>query len=204
MTAKRPPLNQWTRLILEMGPLVVFFLLNAKADFLFANPPEENIFYATGGFMVATIVSLSASYILVRHLPVMPLVTGVFVMVFGGLTLWLQDDLFIKLKPTLVNTLFAMILLGGLATGRLFLKLLFSGAFFLTEEGWRQLTIRWSLFFIFLALVNEVVWRNFSTDFWVSFKLFGIMPLTMLFALVQIPVLTKYQLEKPGEPDERQ
>lgn len=201
MPAKHTPLNQWTRLGLEMGPLVIFFLLNAKANALFGNPVAANIFYATGGFMAATIVSLSVSYILVRHLPVMPLVTGVFVMVFGGLTLWLHDDTFIKIKPTLVNTLFAAALLGGLAMGRPLLKLLFNGVFFLTEEGWRQLTIRWGVFFVFLAIVNEIVWRNFSTDFWVSFKLFGIMPLTMLFAMAQVPVLMKHQIKEAPESD---
>lgn len=201
MPAKHTPLNQWARLTLEMGPLVIFFLLNAKANALFGNPVAANIFYATGGFMAATIISLSVSYALVRHLPVMPLVTGVFVMIFGGLTLWLQDELFIKLKPTLVNALFAATLLGGLAKGRPLLKLLFNGVFFLTDEGWRQLTLRWGLFFIFLAIVNEIVWRNFSTDFWVGFKLFGIMPLTMLFAMVQVPVLMKHQIKETPESD---
>lgn len=200
MARKHKPLNQWARLVLEMGPLAVFFLMNARADLLFGNPVNENIFYATGGFMVATVISLTVSYAVARHLPMMPLVTGVFVMVFGGLTIWLQDELFIKVKPTLVNTLFAVILFAGLAYGRLFLKMMFSGAFFLTDQGWRTLTVRWGAFFILLAVLNEIVWRNFSTDIWVSFKVFGILPLTMVFAMAQVPVLMRHQLPSSSKP----
>ena len=197
LTAEQKPekrkLSQWTRLTLEMGPLVVFFFANARAHALLGIDPAQNIFYATGAFMVATFLSLTISYALVRHLPVMPLVTAVFVLIFGGLTLYLQDELFIKLKPTLVNSLFAAALLGGLAFKRPLMKLLFDGVFHLTDTGWRQLTLRWGLYFIFLAIVNEVVWRNFSTDFWVSFKLFGIMPITMVFAMAQVPLLSRHQ-----------
>ena len=144
--------------------------------------------------MAATVASLAASWTILRRIPTMPLVSGLFVLVFGGLTLWLQNDQFIKLKPTIVNGLFAVILLGGLATGRTFLKVVFGDVFRISEAGWRQLTLRWSLFFIALALLNEVVWRSFSTDFWVSFKVFGIMPLTMAFAFAQVGLLKKYEL----------
>jgi len=184
--------SQWTRMAIELGPLLVFFVMNAQADRIFGNPEAQNIFYATGAFMVATVISLSYSYVKFRRVPTMPLVSGIFIMVFGALTLWLQDDEFIKLKPTIVNALFAAALLGAAAMGRPVMKQLFDGAFDLTDKGWMVLTVRWGLFFIFLGLVNEVVWRNFSTDFWVSFKLFGVMPMTIVFGMAQIPVLTKY------------
>lgn len=184
--------SQWTRMAIELGPLLVFFVMNAQADRFFGNPEAQNIFYATGAFMVATVISLSYSYAKFRRVPTMPLVSGIFIMVFGALTLWLQDDEFIKLKPTIVNALFATALLGAAAMGRPVMKQLFDGAFDLTDKGWMVLTVRWGLFFIFLGLVNEIVWRNFSTDFWVSFKLFGVMPMTIVFGMAQIPVLTKY------------
>ncbi len=171
--------NPALKLALELGPLVVFFLLNYKAG----------IFYATGGFMIATVISLTLSKLLLGKIAIMPLVTGVFVLVFGGLTLYLADDLFIKLKPTIVNCLFGAILLGGLAFKMPLLKPLLGDAFPLDDAGWVKMTWRWGVFFFFLALLNEIVWRNFSTDFWVNFKVFGIMPLTMLFAGTQVYLL---------------
>lgn len=176
--------KQLIKLAVELGPLLAFFIANARAG----------IFWGTGVFMVATAVSLFVSRALLGRIPTMPLVTGVFVLIFGGLTLWLQDDLFIKLKPTIVNSLFALILFGGLAFGKSLLKHVFGEVMRLTDEGWRQLTMRWGLFFIALAIVNEVVWRSFSTDFWVSFKVFGIMPLTMLFALSQVGLMKRHEL----------
>lgn len=178
-------MKQLIKLAIEIGPLALFFITNAKAG----------IFTATGVFMVAIVISLTLSYIMDRKLAIMPMVTGVVVLVFGGLTLYLNDDTFIKIKPTIVNTLFAGILLGGLAFNKTFLSVVFNGVFKLKPEGWRILTIRWGLFFVFLAIVNEVVWRNYTTDQWVSFKVFGIMPITMVFALAQMSVLNKYQLE---------
>lgn len=180
---------QWVKFALEMGPLLVFFVANSRFG----------IVTGTAVFMVATMVALAASWLLARKIPVLPLVSGVFVLVFGGLTVWLQDDLFIKLKPTIVNTLFGLILLGGLATGRNFLKMALDSAFQVTEDGWRILAVRWGLFFLLLAIINEVVWRSVSTDVWVNFKVFGIMPLTVVFSLTQIPVLLKYQIQ-PDEP----
>jgi intracellular septation protein len=176
--------EQLVKLIVELGPLFVFFITNAKV----------NIFWGTGAFIAATLVSLAVSRYLFGKLSVMPLVSGVFVVVFGGLTLWLQNDLFIKLKPTIVNSLFAAILVGGLAFGQSLLKYPFGDVFKLTEEGWRQLTWRWALFFVVLAVLNEIVWRNFSTDTWVSFKVFGIFPLTMAFGLAQMGLLKKHEL----------
>ena len=171
------------KFLVEFGPLVVFFGANYFAG----------IFWATGAFMVATLVSLAASRYTLGRIPVMPLITAAFVCVFGGLTLWLQDDHFIKIKPTIVYCLFAAILLGGLISGRTFLKSVFGEAFQLTDEGWRKLTVRWGAFFIFLAGLNEVVWRSFSTDTWVSFKLFGAIPLVMIFAVAQIGLVKRYE-----------
>jgi len=172
------------KLLVELGPLVVFFVGNARFG----------IFAGTGAFMVATLVALAVSRALLGRIPTMPLVSGVFVLVFGGLTLWLQDDQFIKLKPTIVNGLFAAILFGGLAAGKSLLKVVFDDVFRLTEDGWRQLTLRWALFFVFLAVLNEIVWRSSSTDFWVSFKVFGIMPITMVFAIAQVGLLKRHEL----------
>ena len=194
--------SQWVRMAIELGPLVVFFVLNSKADSIFGNAEAQNIFYATGGFMAATVISLAYSYAKFRKVPTMPLVTGIFVMIFGALTIYLHDEQFIKVKPTIVNALFATALLGAAAMGKPIMKQLFDGAFNLTDKGWMVLTVRWGLFFVFLGVINEVVWRNFSTDFWVSFKLFGVMPLTMIFGIAQIPVLTKHAPKDETESGE--
>lgn len=175
--------HQLLKLLLELGPLVVFFVVNAQAG----------IKLGTGCFVVATVISLVVSRYLLGRIPLMPLVSGFFVIVFGGLTVWLNDDLFIKMKPTIVNILFATVLFGGLAVGQSWLKHLFGEAFKLTEDGWRLLTFRWACFFVVLAILNEIVWRNASTEFWISFKLFGIMPLTMIFAIAQIGLLKKFE-----------
>ncbi len=184
-TAEGAPkkLNPWLKFALEIGPLVAFFFVNSRAG----------LFWGTGVFMAATAVSLLVSWLLIRRLPIMPLVTGVVVLIFGGLTLYLQDELFIKLKPTIVNTMFGVVLLVGLAFGKSLLAVVFDAAFSLTDEGWKKLTFRWALFFFALAIINEVVWRNFSTDFWVAFKVWGIMPLTFVFALAQLPLLQRYE-----------
>lgn len=193
--------NQLFKLALEVGPLAVFFLLNAYAGDLFGAAKDQNIFYATGGFMIAIAISLTTSYALHRTLPIMPIVTGVFVFVFGGLTLYLQDEQFIKLKPTITNILFSSALLGGLMMGKPTMKVLFDGPFKLTDKGWSILTLRWGLFFLLLALLNEIVWRNFTTDQWVDFKVFGLMPLTMVFAMAQLPVLAKHTLDEESKSD---
>ncbi|MCA0201076.1 MAG: septation protein A [Proteobacteria bacterium] len=192
-TPAKPQVNQLLKFILEMGPLLVFFLVNSRAG----------IFVGTGAFMAATVIALGVSYVLMRTIPVMPLVTAFFVLVFGGLTIWLADDLFIKLKPTIINSLFAAILLFGVLTGRLFIKLVLESAFNLTDRGWRIITWAWIGFFIFLAAINEIVWRNFSTDFWVSFKVFGVMPLTIAFSFAMIPVVLKHQLPEAASRDEK-
>ena len=182
---------------LEMGPLIVFFFANARGEQLAGLFPAladlgGPIFVATALFMVATVVSLAVSYALTRTLPVMPLLTGVVVLVFGALTIWLQDELFIKLKPTIINTGFGLVLLGGLAFGRPLLRIVFGAAFDLTDEGWRKLTLRWGLFFLFLAVLNEAVWRTQSTDFWVAFKVWGMFPITLAFTLSQMPLIMRH------------
>ena len=146
--------------------------------------------------MVAILVALAVSYALTRHLAIMPIVTAVVVLMFGGLTLFLHDELFIKLKPTIIYVLFGGTLVGGLAFGKPLLGMVFDSVFHLTDEGWRKLTWRWAIFFFALAILNEIVWRTQTTDFWVSFKLFGVAPLTFLFAALQFPLLNKYSIEK--------
>lgn len=175
--------QQLGKLALETGPLGIFFLTYWLAG----------IFWATGSLMIATAISLAVSWRLYGRVPVMPLVSGFCVLVFGGLTLLLQDEVFIKMKPTIVNMLFASVLFGGLVFGQSLLKYLFGEVFQLSEEGWRQLTVRWGLFFVCLAVLNELVWRNFSEEFWVSFKVFGILPLSMVFALSQVGLIKRYQ-----------
>jgi intracellular septation protein len=172
------------KLALEVGPLALFFVLNGKFG----------IFYATGGFMVATVLALSISRIVFKRIPLIALVTGIFVMIFGFLTIYLQDDTFIKIKPTIVNSLFAVILAAGLYFRRPVLKLALGEVMQLQEEGWRKLTLRWIVFFIFLATLNEAVWRNFSTPTWVAFKSFGIIPLTFLFMMSQITLIMRHQI----------
>ncbi|WP_319531495.1 septation protein A [uncultured Cohaesibacter sp.] len=188
--------GQLMKLALELGPLAVFFFANAKGDLVARWLPflegMKPIFIATALFMVATLVSLVLSRIKFGKLPVMPMVSGAVVCVFGGLTLYLQDDTFIKMKPTIVNLLFGSILLGGLFFGKSLLGYVFDSVFQLNAEGWRILTLRWGVFFFVLAVLNEVIWRNFSTDAWVNFKVFGVMPLTMVFGAFQMPLLNRY------------
>jgi intracellular septation protein len=173
------------KLATELGPLLVFFVANAKF----------NLFVATGAFMVAIVAAMIASYVVVRHIPIMAIVTAVIVLVFGTLTLVLHDETFIKVKPTIIYGLFAAILGGGLLFGRSFIAILFNQMFNLTPKGWRILTMRWALFFLGMAALNEIVWRTQSTDFWVAFKAFGAIPITMIFAMTQMPVIKRYHLE---------
>ena len=192
-------LNPFVKLALELGPLVLFFLGNAYGD-RFGFAERQRIFAATGVFVVATLVALAVHFWLVRRLPIMPLVSGVVVLVFGGLTLVLQDELFIKLKPTIVNTMFGLILLAGLYWRKPILAIVLDSMLELTDEGWRKLTLRWALFFFVLAILNEVVWRTQTTDLWVKFKVFGIMPLTVLFALAQTPLIIRHEAKREPAP----
>jgi intracellular septation protein len=203
MSAETRQLHPMLKLVLDIGPLLLFFVANSRpALFLpligpflpagIASGERVGIFVATAVFMIAVVAALVISYSLTRHLPVMPLVTAAVVLVFGSLTLFLHDELFIKLKPTIIYVLFGGVLLGGLAFGKSLLGVVFDSVFHLTEEGWRKLTFRWAMFFFGLAILNEIVWRTQTTDFWVSFKVFGVLPLTFLFAALQFPLMTKY------------
>ena len=196
--------NPVLKMALELGPLLIFFFGNLRGEWLAKTFPGLTaiggpLLIATALFMGATVLSLIISKIVFKHLPVMPFVSGIVVMVFGGLSIWLQDETFIKMKPTIVNTLFGVVLLGGLAFGASLLGYVFNAAFQLDAEGWRKLTLRWGIFFLFLAVLNEVVWRNFSDDVWVSFKVWGTMPITILFTLAQMPLIMRHGIEdKPA------
>ena len=173
----------FVKLLIDLGPLVAFFLAYGRAG----------IYWATGVLMLATVAALVASWRLLGRVTAVPMVTAVLVVVFGGLTFYLDDPSFIKLKPTIINLLFAGVIVAGLATGRPLLKLLLGEAFRLTDEGWRKLSVRWAAFFFVLAILNEIVWRNFSESTWVNFKVFGIVPLTILFAMAQIGLIKRYE-----------
>jgi intracellular septation protein len=183
--------NPILKLALEMGPLLLFFLANWKFG----------LYAATTVLMVSVVASLAASWLTTRHIPTMPLVTAVAVLVFGTLTLFLHNELFIKLKPTIVNALFGTILLGGLAFGKPLLPVVLDSVLQLTEAGWRKLTLRWGVFFFFLALLNEIARHELSTDLWVSFKVFGTMPITIVFALSQVPLILRHELKGDAAAD---
>ncbi|MEL6089387.1 septation protein A [Bartonella schoenbuchensis] len=185
------------KLLLEMGPLVVFFLANYKGQWLINNIGlfksfNKPIFPATAVFMIAIIIALSLSWFIMRKIPIVPLISGIFVLVFGFLTLWLHNDTFIKMKPTIINSLFALILFGGLLFKKPLLRYVFDSTLKMNDIGWQKLTYRWAFFFVFLAALNEVIWRNFSDNFWASFKVFGVMSITLIFMLSQITIIMKY------------
>ncbi|MDT3685307.1 MAG: septation protein A [Pseudorhodoplanes sp.] len=204
--SEKTQLNPFAKLALDLGPLILFFYANSRPGLFLplvrpffpaiaADAERSGIFVATAVFMVAVVVSLIVSYALIRRLPLMPVVSAIIVVVFGGLTLFLHNDTFIKMKPTIIYVLFGAVLLGGLILKKPLLETVFDSVFHLSEEGWRILTIRWSAFFFVMAILNEIVWRMASTDTWVTFKVFGVMPLTFVFAMLQYPVLTKYAVE---------
>jgi intracellular septation protein len=179
----------WLKPATDFGPLVVFFAAYLAGDLL----------VATAALMAATAVAIALTLYYERRVAAMPLVTAAVVGVFGGLTLILDDEVFIKMKPTIVQALFAAILFGGLAVGRPLLKPLLGTVWTLVDDGWRRLTLRFALFFAVMAVLNELVWRTQSTDFWVTFKVFGIMALTFAFTLVQLPLLARYRSHAEGE-----
>lgn len=186
--------NPWVKLLLDLGPLVVFFVANS----------QFGIMTATAIFMGLMPVVMFLSWRLHGHIPVMLWVTAVLVAVFGGLTLYLDDERFIKIKPTIINAMFAIILLVGQMRGKILLKTVMGAAFPpMHERGWQIMNRNWVLFFFAMALLNEFVWRSFSTDTWVSFKAFGFTTITFIFAMAQTPVLMKYQIpETDGEEAE--
>lgn len=171
------------KLLIELGPLVAFFAAYGRSG----------IYWATGVLMIATVIALIASWRLLGKISPVPVITAVLVVVFGGLTFLLDDPRFIKMKPTMINLLFAGALIGGVAMGKSPLKLMLGEAFRLTPEGWRILSYRWAGFFLVLAVANEFVWRNYSEAAWVNFKVFAILPLTFLFAMTQIGVIRKFE-----------
>jgi intracellular septation protein len=208
--SEKTQLNPWLKLALDLGPLLLFFYANAKPGLFepwlkpiipdaVATGERAGIFVATAVFMVAIVIALAVSYALTRRLPVMAMVSAVVVVVFGGLTLVLQNETFIKLKPTIIYLLFTGVLFGGMIFRKPLLAMVFDQVFHLTEEGWRKLTVRWALFFLALAVLNEIVWRTQSTDTWVTFKVFGVMPLTFIFAAFQYPLLMKYDASAKEE-----
>jgi intracellular septation protein len=194
-TAAPPPrkaLNPTVKLVLELGPLALFFAAYSRLG----------IFAATGVLMACVVVTLGVSYAMLRRIPIMPLVTAVIVLVFGSLTLIFHDETLIKIKPTALYLLFAAALFVGIWLGKPLLKILFDGALHVTEEGWRKLTWRWAFFFLALAILNEVVWRTQSTDLWVKFKTFGFLPITLLFALAQAPLIMRYEAREKETADD--
>jgi intracellular septation protein len=198
---KGKAVNPLLKLALEFGPLAIFFFANSYGDRLFGVAEDRRIFVATGIFIAASLIALALSRALMGYLPRMAIVNAIVVTVFGGLTLALDDAFFIKVKPTIVNALFGSVLLGGLLFGRALLSLALETVLQLDEEGWRKLTFRWGLFFFVLAAINEVVWRTQTQDFWVAFKVWGVMPLTMAFALAQTPLILKHEI-KPAKTEE--
>ncbi len=182
-------MNHKLKLFLDVAPLAVFFI--AYRFF--------GVFAATGAIIASTMISLAITYAYEKKISPMPLVSGVIIAVFGAMTLYLHDETFIKMKPTMVNMVFAGILLGGALCKQSLIKLVMESAIALDDAGWRKLSIRWGFFFLFLAGLNEFIWRNFSTDFWVNFKVFGMLTLTILFTLAQMPLIKKHMKDGGAE-----
>ena len=173
------------KLLIDIGPLAVFFIFYTRSGLQASILP----------FMVATVIAVLFSYILEKKIPIMPTVGAAIVLLFGGLTIYFDNDVFFKMKPTIINVLFAVILYGGILINKPLLKYLLGAALKLEEEGWKILTQRWIGFFVALAVLNEIVWRTQSTDIWVNFKVFGILPITFIFTMTQFPLIKKYQIE---------
>ena len=189
---QKKKLSPLLKLSLELGPLILFFIANSRFG----------IFAATGVLMAGVVLTLVVSWIVTRHLPAMPLVTAALVLVFGTLTYLLHDETFIKLKVTILYTLFGTGLIGALYFGKLLLPIVFDMAIHIDDEGWRKLTWRWGFFFFFLAGLNECVRRVVTTDVWVNFKVFGILPLTILFAIAQTPLILRHEIPAEEEDSE--
>jgi intracellular septation protein len=185
------PIDPTLKLLLELGPLGCFFLASWR----------YGLHVATGVLMVGVVVTLAASYALTRRLPVMPVVTAIAVLFFGALTFYFDNPVFIKIKPTVINCIFGAALLGGLAFNKPLLPIVLDSALHIDDAGWRKLTFRWGIFFFVLAALNELVWRTQSDVFWSGFKVFGTMPLTVVFALSQVPLILRHEL-KPEVPTE--
>jgi intracellular septation protein len=210
LSESKKEIHPGLKLALEMGPLIVFFIANSRAEQLASAFPAlaglgGPLFVATAFFMAATALALIASWLLTRALPLMPVVSGVVIFIFGALTLYLNDELFIKLKPTIINSLFGLTLIGGLIFKKPLLKYVLGAAFELDEKGWYLLTIRWALFFFGMAILNEIIWRGSNAyygegktadDFWVAFKVWGNFPITIIFMAFQFPLINRHAIEK--------
>jgi intracellular septation protein len=199
--------NPWIKFLLEMGPLLLFFVAISRPKIFeplaalvlpetILNGSSAGLFTATIVLMITVIIALIASYMITRRIPVMPLVTAILVLVLGSLTLYLQDERFIKMKPTIFYLTFGTALFGGLLFGKLLLPIIFDNALSLTERGWRLLTIRWAGFFYVLAVLNEIVWRTQSDYVWATFKFPGTAILIFLFTMSQIPLIMKHELSE--------
>ena len=173
------------KLLIDIGPLAVFFIFYTRGDLKTAILP----------FMIATIIAVLFSYILEKKIPIMPTVGAVIILIFGGLTIYFDNETFFKMKPTIINLLFAGILYGGIILNKSLLRYLLGAALKLQDKGWDILTKRWIGFFIALAILNEIIWRTQTTDIWVNFKVFGILPITFIFTLAQFSTIKKYQIE---------
>jgi intracellular septation protein len=207
----KPQLNPFLKLALDIGPLILFFLANSRpalftpllAKFLPAEViagERGGIFAATAVFMIAVVVALAVSYALTRKLPIMPVVTVIIVLVLGAATLYFQNETFIKLKPTFIYVLFGATLIGGYLFDKPFLQIVFDSVYHLDAAGWRKLTVRWALFFFALAALNEIVWRTQTTDMWVNFKVFGVIPLIFIFTALQLPLMQKHAVAEDKKP----
>ena len=199
VTAEKREPSVAGRLMIDLGPLLVFFLVN-----FFAPVPDVlKIFYATGAFMAAMIVAMMVSYLRYKHISPLLWFSGIMVVILGGVTIWLHNDVFIKMKPTVYYLLIASLLVFGLSTGRNLLKMVLGAAYpGLSERGWQLLTRNWAIFFAVMAVVNEAVWRNTDTSFWIGFKLWGFLPATFLFAIANVPMLMKHGMQlEPGKEE---
>lgn len=194
------PKKALAKFLLEFGPLVLFFVLNKvntiPADEEAGTEAQSGILIATKWFLIAAVVAFPFAWRIERKLPMMLFIGTLAIGIFGGLTWWLEDDFFIKIKPTVFSAGLAAFLLGGLAFGKLFLVDLFGSTLRMTDQGWRIFTVRYSVFFLFIAGLNEAVWRNVATDTWVSFKVFGILPLTFVFIMFQMGLMKRYELQE--------
>ncbi len=205
--AAKPATSPWLKMTLELGPLILFFFANARPKLFVPYAhlvlpahllvgENAGLFTATAVLIPAVLIALAVSYAQIRRLPVMPLVTAILVVIFGALTIYFQDPRFIKMKPTILYAVFGLALLGGLYLKKPILEVVLDNAMPLTEEGWRILTLRWGLFFLALAILNEIIWRTQSNNVWVAFKFPGVVILIFLFTLAQVPLMMRHELKE--------
>jgi len=199
-TGKKPPMSPGLKFLLEMGPLALYFMAYFRGSWLIEHVSlfadfKDPIFPATAIFMVAAVIALVLSLVISRTILVMPLISGLVIILFGSLSLWFQNDIFAKIKPTIINSLFSIILFAGVLLKKPLLKFVFGAAFNLDEAGWHKLSFRWACFFLVLALLNEAVWRSFSTDIWMTFRTIVPLVLSIVFILTQMPLIMRHSLD---------